>query len=135
MLEGFTLFVIGLASLLSGIVRMLIIAQHKQIVMAHRARAVELCVLAGISSPHDLQDVFGPPTLDGVWSSVTREEIRAKMKPLGHVVGRQWPNYAAVALAVIAPFLGIKLINLTILIVFCIQVLGWSFTGRLSSGA
>lgn len=137
MLEGFAFFLFGLAALLSGIVRMLTLAQHKQLVTVRFGRAIDLCVLTGLDNKQSLQDSFGPATLDGVWPSVTLEEIDLNRRPLGHIVGRQWPNYFAVGICLLGPILGMiigsDLVHLAILTAFALQIFGWAFTARLSN--
>lgn len=94
---------IAFAIILSAIVSIVGTSARKRAVEEGRARAADLCELTGIFDPRTLQDVFGPPTLQGTFLVNMKQVVKARM-PLGHLLSDDRIDIACILVA-IASFL------------------------------
>ena len=76
---------IAIAIIISACVSLIGTSARKRAVQEGRARAAEICELTGIFDPRVLQDVFGPPTMNGVYQ-VSMEQIKKARMPLGRLI-------------------------------------------------
>ncbi|MEM8615470.1 MAG: hypothetical protein AAGF20_00900 [Pseudomonadota bacterium] len=85
-ISGLPLIAIALATLLSALIRTIQTTQLHQRVRYGLTSWRELSELSGIADPRDLQDVFGPPSLDRVWQTVKLPDIQARRRLAGYLM-------------------------------------------------
>lgn len=121
----------ALIVILSAIVSLVSSSTRWRFVDAGQARAKDLCELTGILDPREIQDTFGPPDMGRVWRQVTRTDIYAARRPLGHLLSNEWVDYGCLIIAAASFFLDHSLLNLALLVCVGIQVTGWVVSARL----
>lgn len=101
MWPGFTTAATAIAVILSAIVRGLRTGAAWAAVEEGVAGAEHLRDLTGILEPRALQDIFGPPRMDGVYP-VTRAQVLKARRPTGMLMGDRWLDRASLLIALAA---------------------------------
>ena len=121
---------IAFAIMLSAIVSLIGTGARKQAVREGRARASDLCELTGILDPRVLQDLFGPPTMDGFYH-VTLERVKKVRQPLGLIISEDRADIACIIVALATFFTRHPLSDLILMIAAAYQTAGWFISVRL----
>lgn len=121
---------IAMAVILSAIVSIIGTGARRQAVEEHRARAADLCELTGILDPRVLQDVFGPPTMNGIYfTDLARvKQVRTK---LSFLISDDRLDMACMAIATLVFFLKYPLLDLLLIMAATYQLVGWFISFRL----
>jgi hypothetical protein len=122
--------VISIAVILSAIISLIGTGARKQAVTEGRATATDLCELTGIFEPRVLQDLFGPPTMNGIYN-VTLERIRKVRQPLGLLISEDRLDLACIAIALVSFFISYNLLDLLLMIAAAYQTAGWFISTKL----
>lgn len=125
---------IAIAIIVSAIVSLIGTGARRQAVQERRARAGDLCELTGILEPRALQDVFGPPTLNGIYQ-VTMAQVKAARQPLGLLISEDKLDLLCIAIAIIAWFVRYDLLDLLLMIAAAYQTAGWFVSTKLPKSA
>ncbi|MGC6499200.1 MAG: hypothetical protein ACON4C_03335 [Henriciella sp.] len=131
MLSAVSLIAIALAVFLSALIRLLQIMQLRQRVRAGLTGVRELAELSGITEPKDLQDVFGPPGLDRVWSHITLKFIEQKRRMPGYFLSDHRLHWACLALMPLCLVIQHWSTELLLMIALLIQAGAWLSATRL----
>ena len=121
---------IAIAVILSAIVSIIGTSSRRQAVIEGRARAADICELTGILEPRALQDIFGPPTMDGIYN-VTMERIKKVRQPLGLLISEDRLDFACILIAASTFFLNYPLLDLFLMVAAAYQTAGWFLSVRL----
>ena len=130
-LDGLTTVALALAVILSGLVSLIGSSARRQAVIMAAAQVRDLCELTGITSPNDLQDIFGPPNLNRVWQTLTLEQVLAERRPLGVLLSGQALDWACIVAGGLAFFSSFALIEIALVTAFAIQLASWVVAARL----
>jgi len=130
-IDALTGMAAAIAVILSAIVSLVGTSARERTVRLGQARIADLCELTGILEPKALQDVFGPPTTNGVWPTVTMSRIRTARRPLGHLLSDNRVDYACMAVAAASIFIDHPLMDLALGAAVLVQVSGWLAAVRL----
>ena len=128
-----TTLLVGIAVILSALVSVLGSSARRRAVTEGRARAADLCELTGVHEPRALQDIFGPPTMDGVYP-VTMEQVRRARRPLARLLSDDTVDYACMGAAALAIVWSTPVTTLFLVIAASIQTVGWFLAGQLPKG-
>lgn len=115
---------IAIAIILSAFVSIVGTGARRQAVVEGRARAQDLCELSGIFDPRTLQDVFGPPTLNGVYQT-SLERVKQVRQPLSYVISEDRLDFACIAIALASFFIRQPLLDLVLMVAAAYQTAGW----------
>jgi len=85
-MTGLTLISFAMAVSLSALIRLIQSSQLRQRVRMGQTGIRELAELSGIMDVRDLQDQFGPPGLNRIWSNVTLGMIEEKRDLAGYLM-------------------------------------------------
>ena len=96
--------IFAIAVALSAIVSLIGTGARKQAVTEGRARAADLCELTGIMEPRALQDVFGPPTMNGLYQT-TLKRVSEVRQPMGLLMSEDRLDLACIAIALLSFFI------------------------------
>ncbi|MEO0983468.1 MAG: hypothetical protein AAFX03_12545 [Pseudomonadota bacterium] len=129
--DGLAVAAIAIAVALSAIVSLVGSSTRKRAVAEARATAQDLAELTGILDPKELLQAFGPPDMDRVWRSVTMAEVRAKTRPLGHLISGDLVDWACIGLAALAITIGGGYVVLALWAAAAAQITGWVLAARL----
>ncbi len=124
-------FIVSIAVILSAIVSVIGTGSRKQAVRDGRARSSDLCELTGILNPKALQDVFGPPTLNGLYNKVTLDEVYAARVPLGRLISEDRVDYLCIGIAALALFWSPGAVEVFLVAAAAYQSAGWFVSGGL----
>ena len=130
-LDGLTLFATAIAVILSAIASLLGTMTLKQVVELGQVNARVLCNLTGITDPHDLQDVFGPPTMNRVWHGLSLAQIEAERRPAGYLISDDRVDWLSIGVAALALFWRNPLADLLLIVAAITQVSGWVIASKL----
>lgn len=121
---------IAIAVILSAIVSIIGTGSRRQAVKDGRARAADLCELTGILEPRVLQDLFGPPTLNGIYQTDLRrvEQVR---QPLSYLISEDRLDLACIAVAGLSFFLHYSLLEVVLMAAAAYQTAGWFISIKL----
>lgn len=122
--------IFAIAVALSAIVSLIGTGARKQAVTEGRARAADLCELTGIMEPRALQDVFGPPTMNGLYQT-TLKRVSEVRQPMGLLMSEDRLDLACIAIALLSFFISHPLTGLLLLIAAGFQIGGWVASTRL----
>ncbi|MCI4646121.1 MAG: hypothetical protein MRY64_15170 [Hyphomonadaceae bacterium] len=125
--DGLAATAAALVVILSAIISVIAAGARWRAVDLGQARAQDLCELTGILSPEILQDTFGPPDMGRVWRQVTRADVKAARRPLGHLMSNEIFDYVCLGIAVASFLINHPLMNLALLAAFAAQVASWVF--------
>ena len=131
LLEGLTLFGVSIATILMAIASLLGTMTLKQVVDLGTADARVLCGLTGITDPGELQDVFGPPTMDRMWHGLTLAEIARERQPAGYLISDDRVDWICIGVAILALFWRHPVADLLLIVAALSQVSGWVIASRL----
>ena len=129
--SGLSLVAIALAVWLSAIIRLLQIMQLHQSVATGRTGIRELAELSGITDFKDLQDIFGPPGMNRVWSHIGLEFIKQKRRMPGYFLSDQRLHWFCLAIAPVCLVFGHWGTELLLIIAALIQAGAWLSATRL----
>lgn len=121
----------ALAVMLSAIVSLVGTSSRERLVKLGQARVADLCELSGILEPGALQDVFGPPTMQGTWPTVTLERIERERRLPGYLLSDNRVDYVTMAVAALSLFMNQPLMDLALGAALVTQVAGWVIATRL----
>tara|TARA_B100000678_G_scaffold290803_1_gene304840 strand:- start:16416 stop:16820 length:405 start_codon:yes stop_codon:yes gene_type:complete len=121
---------IAIAIIISACVSLIGTSARKRAVQEGRARAAEICELTGIFDPRVLQDVFGPPTMNGVYQ-VSMEQIKKARMPLGRLISDDRFDLGCIAIAISVFFIHHPLAELFLMIAAAYQTAGWMISTKL----
>ena len=122
--------VIAIAVILSAIVSLIGTGARKQAVIEGRATAADLCELTGVFEPRVLQDLFGPPTMNGIYL-VSLAQVRKARQPLGLLISEDRFDLACIGIALITFVLNYDLLDLFLMIAAAYQTAGWFISVKL----
>lgn len=134
-MDAFSLATLSIAVLLSSIVRLIRTDAAWKAVDENYAGAEHLRDLTGVIKRESLQDIFGPPTLEGIFN-VSRPEVEKNRQITGHLMGNLKLDGLSVLIALLAliwkPYgsLG-DVLNLFLMIAVLYQLAGWGATAML----
>ena len=121
---------IAMAVILSAIVSIIGTGARRQAVEEDRARAADLCELTGILDPGVLQDVFGPPTMNGIYFT-SLERVKQVRTKLSYLISDDRLDLVCIAIAVLVYLVKHPLIDLLLIMATCYQLVGWFVSFRL----
>jgi hypothetical protein len=122
---------IAISVMLSAVIRLLQIMQLHQRVAAGLTGIRELAELSGITEPRDLQDVFGPPGLNRVWSHLTLIAIARKRRMAGYFMTDHRLHWACLGVAPVAILIPHWITELFLIMAALIQAGAWLSASRL----
>lgn len=137
-MDGFTTAALAVAVILSAIVRLIRTDAAWKAVEEGYAGVDHVRDLTGVFDPRALQDIFGPPTMEGVYK-VTRPEILGARRLTGWLMGDIRLDVACIIIALITlvwtPYSSLRIVMQTIFLAAVIyQAGGWlaatGFLGR-----
>lgn len=134
---GFTQAAAAIAILLSVIVRFVRSGASWDAVEQGRATADHLRELTGLMKREDLQEAFGPPTLDEGIFPVSRKDVLRNRTGLGYLLGDRWLDggSAVIALIVLLPIWPVWdtrwMLNILLSFAALYQAAGWMASMRL----
>lgn len=121
---------VAIAVILSAVVSVIGTGARRQAVEEGRARASDLCELSGIFDPRVLQDVFGPPTLNGIYQT-SMARVKEVRQPLSYFISEDRLDVSCVVIAAASFFLNHPLSDLLLAIAAAFQTAGWFISMRL----
>lgn len=134
-MDSFTVAAFAMAVLLSAIVRIIRTDAAWKAVEEGYAGAEHMRDLTGIAKKAALQEVFGPPTMEGVFH-VTRIDVQRGRRFMGHLMGDLRLDGASILVGLVAliwrPY-GIAgdILNLFLFAAVAYQIVGWGATTTL----
>ena len=131
LLEGISLFGVAIATMLMALASLLGTMTLKQVVELGHVDARVLCNLTGITDPRDLQDVFGPPTMNRVWHGLTLADIESERRPAGYLVSDDRVDWISIGVAILALFWRHPVADILLIVAAVSQVSGWVIASRL----
>ena len=129
-MSGLTLATIAIAVILSAVVSLVGTSARRRAVAEGRARAADLCELTGLLEPRALQDVFGPPTLNGVYH-VSLESVQRARRPLGRVMSWDAGDGISVGVALLSFIWSGPVMSVFVATAAIYQIAGWLVASRL----
>ena len=126
-----TAVAIVISVILSAIVSLLGSMTRHAKLEAGMAEAKDLCELTGIFDVRELQDIFGPPTMNRVWHTVTLPDVIKHRRLGGYLMSDSRIDWACIAVAVITMVWRDPFADLFLLIAAGTQVAGWIAASRL----
>ncbi len=134
-MDSFSVAAIAIAIFLSAIVRIIRTDAAWKAVDENYAGADHLRDLTGIIKRAGLQDIFGPPTLDGIFH-VTRMEVVRARRFTGHLMGNVRLDALSLAVSVVSllwrPYGSVgDVLNMFLFFALLYQLAGWGATTML----
>lgn len=130
-LSGLPLVSIALAVMISAFIRLIQTMQLRQRVDFGQTGVRELSELSGVTDPQDLQDIFGPPGMNRVWSNVNLATIEAKRRLAGMLMSDSRLHWFSIAAGLGAFILSHWVMQILLLIAAIIQSGAWLSATRL----
>jgi hypothetical protein len=131
LLSGLPLVSIALAVMISALIRLIQTMQLRQRVEFGHTGVRELAELSGVTDPQDLQDVFGPPGMNRIWSNVTLATIEAKRRMPGTLMSDPRLHWYSIAAGITAFIISHWIVQLLLIIAAIIQSGAWLSATRL----
>ncbi len=131
LLTGLPLVSIALAVMISALIRLIQTMQLRQRVEFGQTGVRELAELSGVTDPQDLQDVFGPPGMNRIWSHVTLATIEAKRRLAGYLMSESRLHWFSIAAGILAFIISHWIVQILLLIAALIQSGAWLSATRL----
>lgn len=131
LLNGLPLVSIALAVMISALIRLIQTMQLRQRVEIGHTGVRELAELSGVTDPRDLQDVFGPPGMNRIWSHVTLATIEAKRRMPGLLMSDPRLHWFSIAAGFSAFIISHWIVQLFLIIAAIIQSGAWLSATRL----
>lgn len=131
LLSGLPLVSIALAVMISALIRLIQTMQLRQRVEFGHTGVRELAELSGVTDPQDLQDVFGPPGMNRIWSNVTLATIEAKRRMPGTLMSDPRLHWFSIAAGISAFIISHWIVQLLLIIAAIIQSGAWLSATRL----
>ncbi len=134
-MDSFSIAAIAIAVFLSAIIRIIRTDAAWKAVDEGYAGAEHLQDLTGILKRAGLQDVFGPPTMEGIFHT-SRPMVLQARRLTGHLMGNLRFDGACIAIAVLVlvwkPYGGLgAILDLAMFCAFLYQAAGWGATAML----
>lgn len=117
--------------MISAFIRMVQSMQLRQRVGFGQTGVRELAELSGVTDPRDLQDVFGPPGMNRVWSNVTLATIESKRRLAGFLMSDSRLHWFSIAAGLGAFVFSHWVVQILLLIAAIIQSGAWLSATRL----
>lgn len=121
---------IAIAVILMAVVSLMTTGMRRQAVLEGRATAADLSELSGIFDPRVLQDVFGPPTLDGIFRT-DMARIKQVRRRLAFLISDDRLDLLTIAIAVLSFFISAPLMELLLVATAVYQIAGFIVLPRL----
>lgn len=131
LISGLTLISIALAVMLSALIRLIQSGQLRQRVQFGQTGIRELAELSGITDPRDLQDVFGPPGMNRIWTQVTLARIDERKRLAGYLMSDHRLHSFSIAAGLAALIISHWGAQLLLIIAVIIQTGAWMSAMRL----
>ena len=131
LLSGLPLVSIALAVMISALIRLIQTMQLRQRVEIGHTGVRELAELSGVTDPRDLQDVFGPPGMNRIWSHVTLATIETKRRMPGLLMSDPRLHWFSIAAGFAAFIISHWIVQLFLIIAAIIQSGAWLSATRL----
>ena len=131
LLTGLPLVSIALAVMISALIRLIQTMQLRQRVEFGHTGVRELAELSGVTDPQDLQDVFGPPGMNRIWSNVTLATIESKRRMPGTLMSDPRLHWYSIAAGISAFVISHWIVQLLLIIAAIIQSGAWLSATRL----
>ena len=131
LLSGLPLVSIALAVMISALIRLIQTMQLRQRVEFGHTGVRELAELSGVTDPQDLQDVFGPPGMIGIWAHVTLVTIEGKRRLPGYLMSDPRLHWFSIAAGLGAFIFSHWVVQILLLIAAIIQSGAWLSATRL----
>lgn len=131
LLEGLSLFGVSIATMLMAVASLLGTMTLKQVVEMGQVNARVLCSLSGITDPRELQDVFGPPTMNRMWHGLTLADIEQRRRPAGYLISDDRVDWISIGVAFLALFWRHPVADLLLIVAAVSQLSGWIIATRL----
>lgn len=128
---GPALSFIAIAIIISAIVSLIGTSSRRRAVEEGRASIAELCELTGILHPGALQDVLGPPTLDGQYHHISMADVKRARTKLALLISEDRLDLACIGVAVLAFFWHPPLLELILMMAAAYQTAGWFLSVKL----
>ena len=117
--------------MISAFIRLVQTMQLRQRVAFGHTGVRELAELSGVTDPQDLQDVFGPPGMNRIWSNVTLATIEAKRRMPGTLMSDPRLHWFSIAAGISAFIISHWIVQLLLIIAAIIQSGAWLSATRL----
>jgi len=131
LLSGLPLVSTALAVMISALIRLIQTMQLRQRVGFGQTSVRELAELSGVTDPRDLQDVFGPPSMNRIWGHVTLATIESKKRLPGYLMSDPRLHWFSIAAGLLAFIIGHWIAQLLLIIAAIIQSGAWLSATRL----
>lgn len=131
LLSGLPLVSIALSVMISAFVRLVQTMQLRQRVEFGHTGVRELAELSGVTDPQDLQDVFGPPGMNRIWSNVNLATIEAKRRLAGFLMSDPRLHWFSIIAGIGAFILSHWSMQILLMIGALIQTGAWLSATRL----
>lgn len=112
-------------------IRLIQAMQLRQRVSMGMTGVRELAELSGILDPRDLQDTFGPPDMNRVWTQVTLASIEHRRQLQGYLMSDSNLHRASIVIGAVAIGLDHWTTELLLLLAALAQVSAWVSALRL----
>lgn len=131
LLSGLPLVSIALSVMISAFIRLVQTMQLRQRVEIGHTGVRELAELSGVTDPQDLQDVFGPPGMNRIWSNVSLATIESKRRLAGSLMSDPRLHWFSILAGISAFICGHWSAQILLLIAALIQSGAWLSATRL----
>lgn len=125
LLSGLPLVSIALTVMISALIRLIQTMQLRQRVEIGHTGVRELAELSGVTDPQDLQDVFGPPGMNRIWSHVTLATIETKRRLAGYLMSEPRLHWFSIGAGILAFIISHWIVQLLLMIAVIIQAGAW----------
>lgn len=130
-LTGLPLFSLAISVMLSAIIRLLVTLQLKQRVSFKQTGLRELAELSGISDVRELQQTFGPPGMNRIWSSLGLADIERRKRLGGYLMTDARLHWASIGSAIVALTVPISVLQIFLVFAGLAQFGAWAAVLRL----
>lgn len=130
-LSGLSLYVLALAVMLSGLIRLIQSGQLRARVSAGVTGVRELAELSGITDGSELQDVFGPPGMERIWRQVTVQQIERNRRLAGYLMSDARLHWACIGAGILAFITGHWSVQIILIMAAISQIGGWMSAAQL----
>lgn len=130
---GGTDIFIAIAVILLAVVSLIMTGARRRAVEQGFAQATDLCELTGITDIRALQDIFGPPTMNGVYQ-VSVERVEKERRPEGLLLSSDVLDICAILIAGGAIFISHPLSDLMLLLAAAYKAAGIVMATKLPPG-
>jgi len=129
--SGLSLVSIALSVMISAFIRLVQTMQLRQRVEIGHTGVRELAELSGVTDPHDLQDIFGPPGMNRIWANVSLATIESKRRLGGFLMSDPRLHWFSIAAGGAAFIISHWSVQILLIIAALIQTGAWLSATRL----